>query len=201
MLYRAAFGAALLSLSSAVVAVGVTSTDPTEVPAGTYTLDPTHTSAAARVSHLGFTSTTVMFDTIEGTLTYDPADPESSTLNVTIDTNSLSSGFATRDEHLKGENWFNTAAYPSMTFTSDRLVQTGPTSAVVIGELTMRGVTKRVSLDVDFLGLGDNMRNRTTVGFSATTALKRSDFGLTSSIPAIGDEAVIQIDVEAVKDQ
>jgi polyisoprenoid-binding protein YceI len=201
MFRKIAFGIAIVSLASAAVAVGVTDTDPAKVPAGAYVFDGSHTSAAARVSHLGFTATTVMFDKIDGGFTYDPAKPETSKLNVTIDTSTLSSGFALRDTHLKGEKWFNTMAHPTITFTADRLVMTGVNTADIPGNLTILGVTKPITLKAKFNGVGENMRKAVTVGLEATTTLKRSDFGMTSSIPAIGDEATIQIDVEATKQQ
>lgn len=199
MFKKAALGFAIVSLASAATAIGVTDVDPAKVPAGAYVFDGSHTSAAARVSHLGFTATTVMFDKIEGGFAYDPAKPEASKLNVTIDTTSLSSGFALRDTHLKGEKWFNVEAHPTITFTADSLVMTGANTADVPGDLTILGVSKPITLKAKFNGVGENMRKAVTVGLEATTTLKRSDFGMTSSIPAIGDEAVIQIDVEATK--
>jgi len=199
MIRKTALVLAIAGLTSAATAAGVTDINPANVPAGAYVLDPSHTSAAARVTHLGFSSTTVMFDKIEGRFTYDPAKPEMSQLSVTIDASTLSSGFALRDTHLKGEAWFNAAAHPTIAFTADRLVKTGTNTADIPGNLTIRGVTKPVTLKAKFNGVGENMRKAVTVGLEATTRLKRSDFGIASNIPAIGDEAVIQIDVEATK--
>jgi polyisoprenoid-binding protein YceI len=191
--------AALACLATGSLAAGVSGSDPSVVPAGTYLLDPSHTSTAARVVHFGFSKTTVMFDKVEGSFSYDPAKPEASKLNVTIDTASLSSGFALRDTHLKGDKWFNVAAHPTISFASSQLTRTGPATADLAGNLTIMGISKPVLLKVKFNGVGESMTKKTTVGFEATTSLKRSDFGMTAFAPAIGDTVDILIDVEATR--
>lgn len=173
--------------------------DPAAVQAGTYAVDNTHATVLAKVSHLGFSTNTVRFDTINGTVTYDPAKPEASKTDITIDTTTLNSGFGKRDEHLKGAQFFNVAAFPSATFKADKLVKTGADTADLPGQLTLLGVTKPVTLKVKFNGFGKGMDGAPRIGFAATGAIKRSDFGMKAFIPAVGDDVALAVDLELAR--
>lgn len=173
--------------------------DPAAVPAGTYTVDNTHATVLGKTMHLGFSVNTVRFDTINGSVTYDPAKPEASTADITIDTTTLNSGFTPRDNHLKGAQFFNVAAFPNATFKADKLVKTGADTADLPGQLTLLGVTRPVTLKVKFNGFGKGMDGQPRIGFAATGAIKRSDFGMKAFVPAVGDDIALEVDLELAR--
>ena len=137
---------ALAAVAAAPLGAAIDSTDPVAVSAGTFVVDNSHATVLAQVNHLGFSTNTVRFDSINGTVTYDPAKPEASSADITIDTTTLNSGFAARDQHLKGAMFFNTAAFPKATFKGVHLMKTGANTAEYHGNLTLLGVTKAVAL-------------------------------------------------------
>jgi polyisoprenoid-binding protein YceI len=186
-------------IATVAVAAGVTSTDPKMVEQGTYTLDSSHVGVAASVSHLGFSNTVVRFDKVLGSLTYDPANPQNAKADITIDAASLNSGWAARDGHLKGKDFFNVEAFPSVQFKSAALTPTSNTTADLTGDLTLLGVTKPVTLKVEFKGVGKGFDPAPRIGFAGITTIKRSDFGMKASLPMVGDDATITIDAEFVK--
>jgi polyisoprenoid-binding protein YceI len=170
------------------------STDPTTVPAGAYTLDPTHGRIVWQVSHMGLSEWFGNFASPTGMATFDPKNAAADKVDITIQTASLSTTNATLDGELKSPTWFDATKFPTLTFKSTHVVQTGPGTADVTGDLTLHGVTKPVTLKVKFRGAGVNVMNKHyTVGFDATTAIKRSDFGVTQYVPLIGDDVQITI--------
>lgn len=189
---------ALFSLPLNAIAA-VTSRDPAEVQAGHYVADPTHTSIQARVDHMGFSTTTVAFDTVSGGFDYDPAKPEQSALAISIDPAALFSGVDKRDAELKGPAFFNAAAFPAITFTSSHLTRVDQTHARIDGELSLLGITRPVTLNVTFNGVGKGMMGDTRAGFVATATILRSDFGMKAFLPAVGDKVDVLIDAEFSK--
>ena len=194
----AAFALAITA-ATAAIAAGVESTDPAAVPSGTYELDPSHVGVAATVSHLGFSNAVVRFEDVSGSVSYDPANPEASSADITIGAASLNSGWAARDGHLRSPEFFNVAAHPTITFKSASLKPTGASTAALSGDLTLLGVTRPVTLDVTFKGLGKAFDPATRIGFAASGKIKRSDFGMMTFLPLVGDEAAITIDAEFTK--
>jgi len=179
---------------------------PANVPAGAYTLDKTHASLVFTVNHLGFSHYTAAFADFDARLTFDPARPELTTLEATIDPRSLTlpappAGF--KDE-LVGPQWLNAAQYPAITFKSTKVDVTGVNTARVTGDFTLHGVTKPVVLEVTFNGgyAGHPMDPQARAGFSATGTFKRSDFGIAYGVPAPGttmgvsDEVAVEIETE-----
>lgn len=177
----------------------VTSKDPSAVAAGHYEVDPTHASIQARIDHLGFSTTTVAFDQVSGGFDYDPAKPEQSQLAISVDPAALNSGFDKRDSDLKGPGFFNVPGFSTITFTSSHLTRVDATHATVDGQLTLLGVTKPLTLNVTFNGTGTGMMGDTRAGFQATATLLRSDFGMKTFLPAIGDQVTLLIDAEFTK--
>ncbi|MFI7277815.1 YceI family protein [Streptomyces sp. NPDC049879] len=164
---------------------------------GTWTIDPVHSEVSFTVRHLGIAKVRGRFDTFEGTLTTTEA-PEASSVTATIDTSSVSTGNAQRDEHVRGEDFLHVAAHPAMTFTSTGVrVEDG--EGFIDGELTLRGVTRPVTLAVELNGFGTGMDGKPAVGFSATTEISRGDFGVTGGAAgaAVSDKIKITLDVEA----
>lgn len=163
------------------------------VPAGTYQVDTAHTQATWKVNHMGFSMLEGQFGASGGSITIDPAKPAATKLEVTFDVNDLSvtsSRFAT---HLKSADFFDVAKHPKASFVS-RSVQARGNRATVTGDLTIKGITKPVTLDAEFVGAGENpMNKKTNFGFRATGAIKRSDFGLGMAVPAVSDRVNLTI--------
>lgn len=163
----------------------------------TFTLDPEHTYVLWNIKHLGF-STQAGKWYASGTLVLDKEHPADSKVNVTIDLTKMITGLPELDKHLKGKQFFDVAKFPKATFVSDKVNVTGKDTAKVEGTLTLHGVSKPVTLDVKLNQEGPNpITTKMTVGFSATAAIKRSDFGMTTLIPALGDDVELDIEAEA----
>lgn len=165
--------------------------------AETYTLDPMHTYVLWHVNHFGFSNPSGKW-MAEGTLLLDEANPQQSKLNVTIHTGDIVTGIPKLDEHLKGDQFFDVAKFPTATFVSDKIVMTGKDKAEVHGVLTVHGISKPVTLNVVMNKLAMSpLNNKKTAGFSATAQLKRSDFGINAYLPGLGDEVKIEAEAEA----
>ena len=163
-----------------------------------YEFDKGHTYIGFAISHIGLSTTYGAFRDFDGTLIIDEAAPEKSSVDVTIKVASVDTLHAKRDEHLRGKDFFNVEQFPAMTFKSTQIKSTGKTTARMRGDLTMLGVTKPVTLEVTLNAKKEHpMSKKMTVGFEAQGKLKRSDFGLSKGIPAVGDEVTLTISTEA----
>ena len=128
---------------------------------------------------------------------FDPKDPTKSALNVTVQTPSVATFNEKLDTHLKSPDFFNVAQYPTATFKTTKIEVTGPTTGLVTGDFTLLGVTKPLTLDVTFNGGGANPLSKIyEVGFNATGKLQRSDFGMKTYVPLVGDEVTLTISGE-----
>lgn len=165
--------------------------------AETYKLDASHTAITWHVNHFGFSTPSGKFMSVDGEVTLDEANPAASSVKVTVDVNGINSGVAKLDEHLKTPDFFDVAKFPTATFTSTKVTPTGKDTAKVDGNLTLHGVTKPVTLDVKLNKLGENMMKLKTAGFTASTTIKRSEFGITTYVPNLGDDVKIEIESEA----
>jgi polyisoprenoid-binding protein YceI len=167
---------------------------------GAYTLDSAgHSQIIASVNHMGLSNTLVVFNKVSGTLSWDPAKPEESTLDVSVDVASLNSGDARRDDHLRSPTFFAAGQFPTITYKATGLRKIDASTAQIDGNLSLHGVTKPVSLRVKFNGAGTNMMGKPQIGFSARAQVKRSDFGMTAMVPMIADTIDLVIEVEASK--
>lgn len=168
--------------------------------ATTYTIEPDYTQGVFRWSHLGFSNPAAQFSQGQGTLEFDPANPTRATVTVTIPLSSLNTGVPALDEHLRSEDFFEVTKFPTATFRSTKVEQGGKDRLRVTGELDLHGVKKPVTLEVTVLKVGSNPRTQLpTVGFEATTTLKRSDFGLGAYVPQVSDEIRMQITSQGVE--
>ena len=175
-----------------------------DMPAGIYKMDVHHASLTWKVKHVGLSNYTARFKTFDAAITFDPADIEKSSVKATIDPTSLETDYApTAEVNFNKElgtsdKWLNAGKFPTITFTSTRVERTGENTGKIYGDLSLLGVTKPVVLDAVFNGayLVQPFNNLPTLGFSATTSIKRSDWGLTTYVPAIGDEVQIIIEAE-----
>jgi polyisoprenoid-binding protein YceI len=166
----------------------------------TYKIDPNHTDVVASWSHFGFSNPVAHFGKVDGSITYDPAKPAASKVEVTIPLDGLDSHVADFDEHLKSADFFDAAKYPTITFKSTKVEAAGAKKLKVTGDLTVHGVTKPAVLDVTVNKIGEQpMAKRAAAGFDATTTLKRSDFGIAKYVPNVSDEIKIQITTETQK--
>jgi polyisoprenoid-binding protein YceI len=192
------------ALAACAMVVGAARADKLDVPAGVYRLDPTHASLTWKVSHLGLSNYTARFTKMTADLTFDPAKPESSAIKVGVDPKSIRTDYPFADKKdfdknlSMGEEWFNAGQHPEITFTSTKVAMTGAKTAKVTGDLTLLGVTKPVVLDVT---LNNALREqpfakKPALGFSGTTRIKRSEFGMSKYVPIIGDEVQIIIEAE-----
>ncbi|MBW8812770.1 MAG: YceI family protein [Caulobacterales bacterium] len=190
-------------------AATVASAAPSTAPAGDYRADMAHTSVNFRLSHLGLSHFTARFTRLEAVIHFDPAHPADQSVTATIDANSLQTNYPEPtkldfDAQIEKE-FLETAKFPKIVFKSTKVEVTGARTARVIGDLTLHGVTKPVTLEATFNGgykaSGmDPMGNR--IGFSAHGAFKRSDFGIKFGVPApgtdfgVGDEIEVTIEGE-----
>lgn len=169
------------------------------IAADSYTVDPGHTYPSFEINHLGFSTMHGTFDATSGKITLDPAG-KSGSIEITIDATSIDTGHGKRDEHLKSEEFFNVAKFPTLTYKAGKLRFNGDKLSGADGELTLLGVTRPVSLSVTAFNCGPHpMTKKPVCGANATAVIKRSDFGLSAYVPAVGDEVKISIQVEAVK--
>jgi polyisoprenoid-binding protein YceI len=190
----AASSAIFLVLAGAASAAGQLNTDPAAVTPGAYVVEPNHTRVQFAVSHIGFTQFFGDFTGAKGTLVLDLKNVATSKVDITLPVSSVSTTNATLDGELKSADWFDAATYPTIRFVSTKIVRTAPNKATITGELTMHGVTKPVELQASFNGSGVNPLDKAyTVGFDATAKLKRSDFGVKTYLPMIGDDTSIRI--------
>ncbi|HZZ66544.1 MAG TPA: YceI family protein [Phenylobacterium sp.] len=169
-----------MGLSGAAFA-NPSTTDPAKVPAGTYVLDKQHASLTAKIVHMGFSHYTLRFDGLDGSFTYDPANWQATKLTFTVDPKSVDTRDSAFDKQISG--YFEPEKYPTITFLSTAVQGGADGKGTVTGDLTFHGVTKPVTLDVTFDGAGHGIGPLgTRLGFSGSTQIKRSDFGLNGMI-------------------
>lgn len=167
--------------------------------ADSYTVDPPHTFPHFSVNHLGFSTMQGRFDKTSGKITLDRA-AKSGSVEIAIESASLSTGFAKRDEHLRSPDFFNAAEFPTISYKSTAMRFKGDTPASVEGNLTLLGVTKPVTLTIDAFNCGTNpMNKKEECGAAASAQIKRSDFGMKFALPNVGDDIKLVFEIEAIK--
>lgn len=173
--------------------------------AGTYVLDNTHAGVTWRVNHLGFSNFIGRFEDITGTATVNPADLSKSGVVITIKSDSVDTNVDALDEHMEKADFLDSDKYPAITFTSTKVEVTGKNAAgkdtgKISGMLSLKGVTKPVTMDVVFNGHGVSpFGGNERIGFDGTLNIKRSDFAMGAMVPMVGDEVAIQFAVEFTK--
>ena len=193
-LFLAAASAALALVTSSPAAAQAVTADPAAVKSGAFKLETTHTQVGFTISHLGISDFSGVLHDATGNLTLNAADPAASSLKVSVPVASLTTTSSTLDGMLKGKDWFDAAAFPTATFVSTSITRTGANTAVIDGNLTLHGVTKPIKLDARLVGSGVNIVNKAySVGFTATGAIKRSDFGVKALLPALTDDVTLTI--------
>ena len=183
---------ATVILSTAVVT-------PAFAAPATYGVEPNHTFPRFSYTHLGFTTELSRFDKTTGTVVYDK-EGRAGSVDITIDTRSVSTGSALFNQHIQGEDFLDTAQHPSVTFKSTKVNFDGDKAVSIEGDLTMKGITKRVTLTVTrFVAAPHPIQKKDTIGADAYTIVKRTDFNMGKYAPAVSDEVRIDIAIEALK--
>jgi polyisoprenoid-binding protein YceI len=193
-------------ISSSLIALVLVIAAPLAASADTWQIDLVHTTVGFSVRHMMISNVRGQFTKVAGTITAKDSDPASVKVEATIDTSSIDTRSADRDADLKSANFLDVAKYPTMTFKSKKIEPAGTGKWKMVGDLTLHGVTKEVTLDVEgpTAPIKDPYGN-TRAGASATTKINRKDFGLAWSKAleaggaVVGDEVTVSIDVEAVK--
>ncbi len=171
----------------------------------TWQIDPAHSVVEFSGRHMMVSTYKGRFKGIKGTIVIDEATPEQSSVEVEIDTTTVDSGQEQRDGHLKSPDFLDVATYPTITFKSTKVVPEGNEKAKVTGDLSLHGVTKPVTLDVELNGFGKNPWGKDVAGFEARTTISRKDFDLNFNVALetggvlLGDTIKIELHVEANK--
>lgn len=166
----------------------------------TYNVEPTHTYPRFEYSHFGYSNQQQRFDKTSGKIVIDRA-AKTGSVDVSIDATSVNTGYALFNQHIQAEDYFDTARYPKITFTSTAVRFEGDKPVAVDGKLTIKGVTRPVTLTVtSFHSMPHPMLKKDAIGANASTKVKRSDFNMGKNVPYVSDEVSLTIAVEAIKE-
>ncbi len=171
----------------------------------TWQIDPVHSSLTFSVKHMMVSTVRGHFSGIRGTIDFDPESPQTARVEATVPAATIDTGSPDRDNHLRSADFFEAERYPEINFRSRKVERNGDSRYTVVGDLTVRGVTKPVVLDAEFFGIQKDPRMGTRAGLAATTTIDRKDFGLTWNVALesggilVGDKVKIDLDVAAVQ--
>jgi len=170
--------------------------------AGTWQIDPNHSSAQFSVRHLGVSTVRGAFTKVTGSAKYDPANPANDSLTASIEAGSVDTRVEMRDNDLRSPNFLDVQKFPTITFQSKSVKASGDGKLQIIGDLTIHGVTKEVALDVEGPSspIKDPWGNQ-RIGASASTKVNRKDFGVNGAAGVVGDDITITIDAELIQPQ
>jgi len=172
--------------------------------AASYAIDASHSSVSFKVRHMMVSKVKGFFEDFEGTIEFDETNMKSAKVNAVIQMASVNTNDEKRDGHLRNEDFFDVAKYPTMTFTSTGVKQDGD-DWLLMGDLTMHGVTKPVTLELEYNGTVEDPWGNTRVGFSAEGEIDRTEFGIVYNSTldkgglAVGNEVEIMLEIEAIK--
>ena len=185
--------AATITLAAALAAPAVAAPE-------TYVLDSAHSFPRFSYNHFGYSTQVSRFNKTTGKIIYDK-EAKTASVDIVIDATSVDSGFPVFNEHRRGEDFFDTAKYPTATFKSTKVVFEGDKPSAIEGNLTIKGITKPVTLTVtSFHAMPHPMKKKDAIGANAFTTVKRSDFNAGKYAPNVGDEIRIDLGVEAIKE-
>jgi polyisoprenoid-binding protein YceI len=188
--------------AAAAAAVTLILSGPSQAASTELVVDPEHTSVVFLVDHLGYARLFGRFGVFEGTVLLDDEEVERSSIALSIRAESVDTGHERRDQHLRSPDFFNAVEFPEIRFRSTSVESTGEDSALVTGDLTLLGVTRAVVLEVTFNERKPHpLTGVDTAGFSARTAIRRSEFGMRYALGAIGDEVELWLEIEAIAPQ
>lgn len=192
-------------LKKSLLALAVSSIGLVSLPtlAADYAIDTkgAHASINFAVKHLGYSVLTGRFDNFSGDFSYDPAKPEASTVSVTIDTTSVNSNHAERDKHLRSGDFLNVEKFPKATFVSKKIVVDGDDKDEfdIVGDLTLNGVTKSITIEVEKVGEGKDPWGGYRAGFSGETEITLKDFNIKMDLGPASQTVKLELEVEGIK--
>ena len=193
----AALGIAAALVFSPIAAQAQLTTSPAATLAGTYRLDPAHGKITWSITHFGFSTYVGQFAHVDATLKVDPKAVGATTLDVTVDTNSLGTLNPALDTHLKSKDFLDVATFPTATFKATKVTSTGEKTADIAGDLTLHGVTRPVVVHATFMQGGINpIDKKYELGFAGSAEILRSEFGIKSYLPAISDKVTLTMEAE-----
>ncbi|MGY0634706.1 YceI family protein [Luteimonas sp. A478] len=164
----------------------------------TYTMDPDHTTVAAKWNHFGFSNPVILFGDVDGTIVYDADDVAASSVQVTLPLSGMESNVSAFNDHLRSDDFFDAENFPEATFRSTSVQAAGEGKLKITGELTIKGVTKEVVLDATINQIAAHpATQKQTAGFDASATIKRSEFDLGMFVPNVADEIELHITTEA----
>ena len=185
----------VLAISAAITSLPAAAAD--------YVIDTkgAHASINFAVKHLGYSWLTGRFDNFSGEFSYDPAKPEASSISVTIDTTSVNSNHAERDKHLRSDDFLNVEKFPKATFVSKKIVLDGDDKNEfdIVGDLTLNGVTKSITIEVEKIGEGKDPWGGYRAGFSGETEIKMKDFNIKMDLGPASQTVKLELEVEGIK--
>lgn len=189
------------TLLISAVALAMTGAASADEHSGTYAFDTegAHQFITFGISHLGYSTLYGRFNDFDGEFEFDAANPENSRVEVTIDTGSVDSNHGERDKHLRSEDFLYVEEYPEATFKSTKVEMDGDDEASVTGDLTLRGVTREVTLEVELLGHGDDPWGGYRMGFDAETEIKLADFDIPTDLGKASETVKLEISVEGIR--
>ena len=166
----------------------------------TFNIEATHTAPRFEYNHFGYSNQLHRFDKTSGKIVFDAA-AKTGSVDVTIDATSVNTGYALFNQHIQGEDYFDTARYPVITFKSTRVKFEGDKPVAVEGNLTIKGVTKAITLTLtSFHAMPHPMAKKDAIGANAITRVKRSEFNMGKNAPYVSDEVTLSLAVEAIKE-
>ena len=184
----------------ALIALAAAAAAPAMAAPETFVLDGTHTYPRFSYSHFGYSTQLSRFNKTSGKIVFDKA-AKSGAVDIVIDAKSVDTGYPTFNEHIQGEDFLDTAKYPTASFKSTKVVFEGDKPVTIEGNLTLKGVTRPVTLTVtSFQAMPHPMLKKDAIGANAWTVVKRSEFNAGKYAPYVGDEVRIDIAVEAIKE-
>ncbi|WP_431475387.1 YceI family protein [Marinobacter sp. KM021] len=190
----------LLASAVSVALIGTANANASE-HSGTYAFDKegAHQFITFKISHLGYSWLYGRFNDFDGEFAYDAENPENSTVTVTIDTASVDSNHAERDKHLRSKDFLHVSEFPQATFKSKRVVVDDDGEADIIGDFTLRGVTREITLEAEMLGHGEDPWGGYRMGFEAETEFRLKDFGIPMDLGEASETVEIKISIEGIR--
>lgn len=165
-----------------------------------FVVDPVHSVTLFKIGYFDFNPFMGRFNEIDGSMVFDDAQPERSMLDIRINSESIDTANEARDRHLKSPDFFNAAKHPTISFKSTQFEESGDKSYKVTGDLTLLGVTKSITVDLQRFGTGPHQPSGTfRTGVMTTFTIKRSEFGMTTYVPALSDEVELTVSLQGVR--
>jgi polyisoprenoid-binding protein YceI len=195
----------MVALLFAVISLALANVNESRAEAGEYMIDPDHSQVIFKVKHMGISTVTGRFDLIEGSYTFDDKDMSNSSVETTITATSINTNKQKRDDHLKSPEFLNVEKYPTITFKSKEIKKGDGEDFIIVGDLTINGVTKQVELDAEYGGKAQDPMGNERTAFTAETKIDRKDFGITwnktldSGGLVVGDDVKIELEVEGIR--